>query len=434
MKRFRLTIPIIFIILFVLSSDKAYSQEEYIRKGWGIGASAGLINATLATGGDFFFEDINPFLLKENNFLSLRLNFQYDFSPFESARLDISNGKFSVITNYAGWPELAFKNDFLSASASAQLSLMRYLGVPPYPLNIYGKFGFGLRFNNISAFTRNEETNSNTGEKSTNNSFYTVGGGIRLYVSSKINFFTEYDLFVSNNSIIDSEFISSQLNSDFKQTSNRWRGLQAGIQIKFHRQPASASQSSFPSLPIAQESASVPFTDYFTTIRIDKPAIDSLDGISNILTQLSQENDHRFNSFSDINEFSYESDTLLDPGSESENDIVEPEQNMSDSAEMVSDILLSETSEFGTTGEWNDNELTGYTIVVYSLVSINQANNAADNLRQSGYRVLVLPSIMNNISYYRVAIGQYETRYSAIQAANQLPSPLRDQYFLMSLP
>jgi len=435
MKVYKLPFLLI-LLLFKFTTNQVYSQDHLIAKGWGLGLSAGVINTNLASGGDFFFEDINPFLLNQNSYLSYRLNIQYDFSPYEAIRTDISSGKFSLITNYAGWPDLIFTNDFITTSISAQLSLMRYLGVPPQPMNIYGLFGFGLNFNSLSVVPENNNTIESQ-KKNTQNPIYTIGGGLRLYISSNVNLFTEYNLFISDKQIIDSNIIRDNLNTDFTSTSSRWRGLQAGIQIKFHRKKVPYVQNNFHSQRLTPQPAPPSFSDFFESIYIKEPSLDSLVAANDIRNELTRENFHRFDSYSEIT-FSItniEQEVISEfvPVTERDDRTEDIVQALSDE-DLVMSPLPSIVSEYGTTGEWNTVELEGYTIVVHSLVNLNRANRLADELRQAGYRILVIPSIVNNTTYYRVAIGQYETRYRAIQAANHLPPPIRNQYFLMTLP
>ncbi len=431
MKAFRF-IYLIPLLLFLLVPCKAYSQDEFIKMGWGIGFSAGVINTSLASGGEYFFEDINPFLLDRDSYLSLRLNLQYDFSDYESIRADISSGKFTVLTNFAGWPEYTFTNDFINSTISVQMSLMRYLGIPAYPLNIYGKFGLGLNFNNLTANPRNSNQGLVSNKKNTQNPVYVFGGGLRLYISQSVNLYTEYDLFLSDRQIIESGFVSDFTNSDFSRTSSRWRGLQAGIQIKFQNSTESRIRQ-----PLQQAPPSRLFTDYFESVYAEKPSLNSLITAKDIKNELSLKNFSRFESYSEITFSAIHAETEKVPEflPESENDSFTEEiiQTIGDH-DLALTAAASFASEYGTTGVWNTAELSGYTIVIHSLVNLSRANRLADELRQAGYRVLVIPSIVNNTNYYRVVIGQYETRYRAIQAANHLPPTIRNQYFLMSFP
>jgi septal ring-binding cell division protein DamX/opacity protein-like surface antigen len=441
MKDYKLPFLLVFL-LFNFTINQAYSQDNLIPKGWGIGLSAGLINTNLASGGEFFFEDINPFLLKQNSNLSFRLNVQYDFSPYESIRTDISTGKFSLTTNYAGWPDLTFANDFITSSVSAQLSLMRYLGVPPQPLNIYGLFGIGINFNNLTAVPANIDSGIESQKTNTTNAVYTFGGGLRLYISSNVNLYTEYNLFLSAKQVFDSNFIRDNLNTDFTSTSSRWRGLQTGIQIKFHRKSVPYVRNNFqsqrlPSPPETRETPASPsFTEFFETINVEEPSLDSLDSVNDVLNELSRENIHRFDSHSEMTftVTNVEPDVISEfvPDTENDNSTEYIEQTLSDD-DLALSTLPTLDSEYGTTGEWNKNILTGYTIVIHSLTNLSMANTTADELRQNGFRTLVIPTMVNNINFYHVAIGQYSTKNRAIYAANHLPSPLRDQYFLFSL-
>lgn len=434
MKAFRF-IYLIPLLLFLLVPCKAYSQDEFNKMGWGIGFSAGVINTSLASGGEYFFEDINPFLLDRDSYLSLRLNLQYDFSDYESIRADISSGKFTVLTNFAGWPEYTFTNDFINSTISVQMSLMRYLGIPAYPLNIYGKFGLGLNFNNLTANPRNSNQGLVSNKKNTQNPVYVFGGGLRLYISQSVNLYTEYDLFLSDRQIIESGFVSDFTNSDFSRTSSRWRGLQAGIQIKFQNRTGSGIRQ--PPQPIFADIPPQPpsFKDYFETISVERPSVSSLKSLDYVLNGLIQENTIRFLTYSWIESPVQIIDTKADY--EVTTETVTEITTTNDLQPLTVDDLHINTissaiSEYGTTGNWNTDIQDGYTIVIHSVLNINQANRIANELSDSGYRAFVIPTIINNTSYYRVVIGQYDSRYRAIQAANHLPPTIRNQYFLMS--
>jgi septal ring-binding cell division protein DamX len=77
---------------------------------------------------------------------------------------------------------------------------------------------------------------------------------------------------------------------------------------------------------------------------------------------------------------------------------------------------------------------SGYTIIVHSLASENDANQIAGELKSSGLRTSVLSVVVNGINYYRVAIGQFTTRNDASSAASELPTPLNRSFFVAQLP
>lgn len=421
---------------FTFMINSAHGQNDRITEGWGIGLSAGILNTNLLSADDFFSEGINPFLLAQDDKLSLRLNLQYDFSPYESIRVDISTGKFSVMTNYLAWPSLVYTNEFINSTVSTQLSLMRYLGVSTYPLNIYGKFGFGFNLNSLSVTANDTEESIEPENMRTQNPIYTIGSGMRLTISSNLNLFTEYDLFLSDKNIIDSRFINNHIDSDFTRTSSRWRNFQLGIQIQFQRRDTPPVHDRFPSEPFQPLAPSNNFPVYFETVYIEKPALETLDTFNEIITNLSIENNQRFDSYSDITNPITDNKSFFDTVFASGNDLhLEPNGTEGEAVEETPITKLTPHEPvYGTTGTWNNSGVEGYTIVIHSLQNESNAHRIADELRSSGFRVMVKTVPVNDAVFYRVAIGQYETNTKAIQAAKQLPDAYSNQYFLMVLP
>lgn len=416
MNAFKISALLISVTLtFSVNEACAQSPSE---KGFGVGFSAGQIHTSLVSANNFFLEEIDPFILNSDNNLNYQVHAAYNFSPYESIRLDVSSREFSIATNYSGWPNLTFTNTFISSAISAELSIMRYLGIRPYPFNAYGKFGFGFNANSLSATLNDEETISNSETSNSNSTMYTAGGGLRFHITPGISLFTEYDLYLSNKNIIDSGFISDFIDTDFTQTSSRWSGLSAGLRITFSRN----SSAPAPSHPLPELTEVQPETDIqpgFELISPEKTVPVSYNYPSHILEELSSENSRRFYSYSTLsfpftNEIFFE--TVRNRNRYQTRQEPEP------------------TRSFGTNGNWNPELPSGYTIIVHSLTSENQANRIAGELKDNRLRTTVLNAIVNNTTYYRVAIGQYQTRNDASNAANDLPSPLNSSFFVAPLP
>lgn len=80
-----------------------------------------------------------------------------------------------------------------------------------------------------------------------------------------------------------------------------------------------------------------------------------------------------------------------------------------------------------------EDDLAGYTIIVYSFFNYSQAESAAGNLRNSGLDADVLQALVNGTEYHRVAIGRYESWSQAIRAADNLPNPYNNEFFIVKL-
>ncbi len=77
---------------------------------------------------------------------------------------------------------------------------------------------------------------------------------------------------------------------------------------------------------------------------------------------------------------------------------------------------------------------SGYTIIIYSFTSVETANNTADNLELPDYSIHVFPYNSDGSTYYRVALGQFETWNQAYEAGSELPPPFNEQFFVDNLP
>jgi opacity protein-like surface antigen len=405
-------------ILVPISCNTIYAQSNP-GKGIGFGISASQAHTSLVSANDFFLEDIDPFILNSDNSLNYQVHAVYNFSPYESIRVDVSTREFAVATNYPGWPNLTFTNSFISSAVSAELSIMRYLGIRPYPFNVYGKFGFGFNANSLSAAINDNESLSIPETSRSNSTVVTAGGGLRFHITPGMSLFTEYSLYLSNKNIIDSGFISDYIDTDFTQTSSRWSGLSAGLRITFSRK--SSSHAPAPPQPELTQVQPETYTETdFNLITPEKTEPVSYNYPSQIMDELTTENSRRFYSYS----------SLPFPFSENENFFgVEQQENR---------YQFLKTPEparsYGTNGTWNPQLPSAYTIIVHSLASENDANQIAGELKSSGLRTSVLSVVVNGINYYRVAIGQFSTRNDASSAASELPTPLNRSFFVAQLP
>lgn len=417
MKTFKTSVFLV-SVLVTISSDGIYAQSPP-GKGIGFGFSAGQAYTNLVSANDFFLEEVNPFILNSDNSLNYQAHAVYNFGPYESIRIDVSSREFSVTTNYSGWPNLTFTNSFISSAVSAELSVMRYLGIRPYPFNAYGKFGFGFNANSLSTAINDDAILSIPETSRSNSTMVTAGGGLRFHITPGMSLFTEYSLYLSNKNIIDSGFISDFIDTDFTQTSSRWSGLSAGLRITFSRK--SSSHAPARPLPVLTQVQPETYTKTdFDLITPEKTEPVSYNYPSQIMDELTTENSRRFYSYSSL------------PFPFSDND------KFFEAVRQENRYQFLKTPEpaksYGTNGTWNPQLPSAYTIIVHSLTSENDAKRIAGELQDSGLRTTVLHAVVRNISYYRVAIGQFTTRDDSSKAANELASPLNSSFFVIPIP
>jgi len=247
----------------------------------------------------------------------------------------------------------------------------------------------------------------------------TAGGGLRFHITPGMSLFTEYDLFLSSKNIIDPGFINDFVDTDFTQTSSRWSGLSAGLRITFSRK-SSAQNQARPQPELTNVQPETDIKSGFDLITPERKAAIFYDGSSQVMGQLSSENNRRFYSYS----------TLPFPFSDNENffDAVRDQNRYQ--------VLKTPESSgsYGVNGNWKPELPSGYTIIVHSLASENDAIRIATELQDSGIRTTVLNVVVNGINYYRVAIGQFIARNDASSAASELPSPLNRSFFVIPIP
>ena len=407
------------VIILHLVPICAFAQTGNEEKKWTLGVSAGALNSSLQSNEAIIFLDaVNPFILSEEKPVNFSVSLRYYSNPTESIQLSLSNGMFSVLTDYQAWPEITFTNSFYQASLSYRLSLLRLLGVDPYPLDIYGSFGLGMILNN----TKSEPTIGTPSERfsvSKDRSFssvYTFGTGLSLQIGV-IDVFTEYDFNISSSNIINELLISDVINTDFSNTTNKWSGLRFGFQYTLRKRTKAPIRNFQQPRPAPQPyvSTTAPaltnLEDLFT--KVSRPVPKPVDppeklGITSILHQLNWN----------------PSAGLIENA--------RPVQHYGQFQEAPHEIPYQ--PEYGLMGTNTTHELPGFTIVLHSLSSKNAADTAASELRREGYMVFVIPIEVNNQTFYRVTMGQFETSTDALAAVRQLPAAYRDQNFLMAIP
>jgi len=75
-------------------------------------------------------------------------------------------------------------------------------------------------------------------------------------------------------------------------------------------------------------------------------------------------------------------------------------------------------------------QLDGFTINLYSFKDLEKASDVSSEIKNQGYRVDVNPVSINNTEYWRVTVGQFRTIENAHKAAETLPAPLKEEYFI----
>jgi len=76
-------------------------------------------------------------------------------------------------------------------------------------------------------------------------------------------------------------------------------------------------------------------------------------------------------------------------------------------------------------------QISEYTIALYSFLTQEEAGSAAADLQEDGLDADVLETLVDGTTYHRVVIGRYETWSQAIEAAENLPEPFNTDFFIV---
>ncbi|NBC66481.1 MAG: hypothetical protein GVY07_12620 [Bacteroidetes bacterium] len=111
--------------------------------------------------------------------------------------------------------------------------------------------------------------------------------------------------------------------------------------------------------------------------------------------------------------------------------------NQGTESEVVSNtgVSASETDQamYGLNGSVIEEANNGYSIVVHSFRNESNAQQAAEQLRADGYRVILSTRMVYENNVWRVSVGQFETLGDAQQAITQLPAPYNNQNFIQRI-
>ena len=116
----------------------------------------------------------------------------------------------------------------------------------------------------------------------------------------------------------------------------------------------------------------------------------------------------------------------VEPDTETEQPIVEDTEPEPEPEPVIETV-------YGLTGTVVDEANDGFTIVLHSLRNNNNAQAAAENLRDQGYRTIITERTIDGDTVYRVAVGQFPTVREAQDKAAELPEPYRNQNFIQRI-
>ncbi len=237
-----------FILAFASSftaqaqSESETEQTEPNR--FSIGLMGGVTAGHLNVGSAFQSATGTNFDFKERLNSTLGFNIRYTATDEIALQSNIFAGKFSLLSDYFRQDALSFDNNFFTTSLTTQLNLLRIFGADSKNINLFGSFGGGLMFNDISIQTDSPEIASRgitPSDHPLSTFFSTFGGGIRFNLSYRLDSFAQYDFNSASRDVVDGNFIGELLAlGGSAQTANSWSTVSVGMQYKFGNSPVDA--------------------------------------------------------------------------------------------------------------------------------------------------------------------------------------------------
>lgn len=248
MKNLYKALLVCFILAFASSftaqaqSESETEQTEPNR--FSIGLMGGVTAGHLNVGSAFQSATGTNFDFKERLNSTLGFNIRYTATDEIALQSNIFAGKFSLLSDYFRQDALSFDNNFFTTSLTTQLNLLRIFGADSKNINLFGSFGGGLMFNDISIQTNNSEVASRgitPSDHPLSTFFSTFGGGIRFNLSYRLDSFAQYDFNSASRDVVDGNFIGELLAlGGSAQTANSWSTVSVGMQYKFGNSPVDA--------------------------------------------------------------------------------------------------------------------------------------------------------------------------------------------------
>lgn len=404
------------MIMMTLNPIQLIAQGYSEKGNWTIGLKAGVLSSSIPTGSSATNIVSSRLNIKQKFYTTAGINIGYDITDYESIELLFTTGKFSVLTNYELWPELIFKNKFYTGSFNTRFRLKRMFEFIPDQLDPYGMFGLGLMHNSHSASMLDTNGSSQLlmeNDQSSGLSFlFTLGAGIDIPLSDRISILLHYDYNTVNRDLIDKNLAGEILNNDFIQTTNKWSTFKSGIRIRFGK----------------SKSVQSPELDDFSLISENEEGAEGLDSEVDLIVIEKIKLQPTISSETVVaDEDSTLSETALPDTNQDIEEVDVPEIQNTAQADSISQPT------YGLYGENLENLTIYWTMVIHSLNSLESAEKTAFELKGEGFRVTIQPAIVNQKEYFRIGIGQFENRQSARNAADDLPEPYHNNYFLIQI-
>lgn len=164
-------------------------------------------------------------------------NLRYVATPEIALQTNVVFGKFSILSDVFPEDALTFDNNYVSTTFTTQLSLVRLFGAQARNFNLFGSFGTGLMFNDVSIHSDHpsiKQSDVTAADHPFQTFFTTFGGGLRFNLGHRLDSYAQYEYSSASRDIIDGNFIGDLLElGGSSQISNSWSAVTFGLQFKF---------------------------------------------------------------------------------------------------------------------------------------------------------------------------------------------------------
>lgn len=436
---------LLFIATIIILSPfhSATAQEMDDRNKWSIGLQAGVLTGNLPTV-SATNTIVSRFNVENDYYLTAAFQLGYAISEYESLQLTLSRGEFSVFTEYEFWPNVIFKNQFYTANLSAQLDLRRLVETLPNRLDPYGSFGLGLMSsrNTVSPMNSQDTLQNDFSDDQSNDLAFllTTGIGFDYSLTSRFSIFFQFNHNFLSTDIIDKNLAGEVLDNDFIQTTGNWSTYTSGFRLKFGRTKTRTQPD--------------PQSDDFQIVStINSDRLDELEEEESDLSDRSDENSSdeqnidrniaesdsteiQASFIPEIPDSTVESETseeISENETQIDQDESDTEINGMSEDDYDDDIMFVTQPRYGLMGIAVEEISGSFSLNLHSFSNHDEANDIIGQLNADGFRVITQIANVNGIEYFRVGVGQFETRNDARSAAEKLPEQYRNNYFIIQI-
>lgn len=227
----------LFLLIFLGVHNVAAQNSQQEPNRLSVGIMGSVTTGHLNLGSAFQSSADANFEFQERLNSTLGFNIRYVATPEIALQSNVVFGKFSFLSDIFPADALTFDNNYVSTTLTTQLSLVRLFGATARNFNLFGSFGTGLMFNDVSIHSEHPsitQSDITAADHPFQTFFTTFGGGLRFNLGHRLDSYAQYEYSSASRDIIDGNFIGELLNlGGSSQISNSWSAVTFGLQFKF---------------------------------------------------------------------------------------------------------------------------------------------------------------------------------------------------------